>query len=202
MNNTSYNPGSSRFILAHNGDKEARTCFYINKRIDSNSWGVEFRNNNLCSLQIKVTRVNLAKRSDKTQQRDLVWIYNIYNPSPASYISTDSPLTILDLIKAIEEEGKHIIIGDFNLYYPIQNNLGRFIYHAIADRLLEVIAVKNIELGLSEKLTTWHSRGYESAIDLVFLLEKSFQMIARCEVRTNLDYGSDHQLIEIELEQV
>ena len=66
MNNISYNLGSSRFILAHNGDKEVRTYFYINKRIDSDSWGVEFKSNDLCSLWIKITRVNLAKRSDET----------------------------------------------------------------------------------------------------------------------------------------
>ena len=49
-----------------------------------------------------------------------------------------------------------------------------------------------MELGLPEKSTTWHSRGYESAIDLVFLLEKSFQIMVRCEVRTDLDYESDY----------
>ena len=40
INNTSYNPSSSRFYLAHCGDKGARTCFYINKRINSSTWEV------------------------------------------------------------------------------------------------------------------------------------------------------------------
>ena len=116
----------------------------------------------------------------------------MYNPSPASYTSTDSLSTISDLTEAMEEEGEHVVMGDFNLHHPMWNNPGRFTYHAMADRLLEAMAVKNMELGLPEKSTTWHSRGHESAIDLVFLSEKSFQMMTRCEVRTDLDYGSDH----------
>ena len=98
----------------------------------------------------------------------------MYNLSSASYILINSLLTILDLIEVIKEEGKHVIIGDFNLYYLIWNNLERFIYHVIIDRLLEIMVVKNIELGLSEKLITWYSRGYENMIDLVFLLKKLF----------------------------
>ncbi len=37
INGTSYNYSASRFHLAHCGDPEARTCFYINKRLDPGS---------------------------------------------------------------------------------------------------------------------------------------------------------------------
>jgi len=41
-----------------------------------------------------------------------------------------------------------LIVGDFNLHYPNWNNLGRYIYYAIADRLLGLIGIKEIEIGL------------------------------------------------------
>lgn len=56
MNKTSYNPSTSRFHLAHGGDPEARTCFYINKRIEADSWGVEYQGSDLCSLWIQIKR--------------------------------------------------------------------------------------------------------------------------------------------------
>ena len=37
MNGTTYNPSSSRFYLAYSSDLEARTYFYINKRIETDS---------------------------------------------------------------------------------------------------------------------------------------------------------------------
>jgi len=43
---------------------------------------------------------------------------------------------------------EYIVIGDFNLYYPNWNNPERYIYYAIADRLLKLIGTKEIEIGL------------------------------------------------------
>ena len=50
MNGTTYNPSSSRFHLAYSGDLEARTYFYINKRIETDSWGIIYRGSDLFLL--------------------------------------------------------------------------------------------------------------------------------------------------------
>ena len=72
----------------------------------------------------------------------------MYNPSPVSITSRDSPLTLLALKDTLDQEGEHLTVGDFNLYYPRWNNPGRYTYYAIVDELLEIIEERGIELGL------------------------------------------------------
>ena len=121
MNGTTYNPSSSRFHLAHSGDLEARTYFYINKRIETDSWGIIYRGSDLYSLQINIrkrTELEETATGARDSYQETIWIYNIYNPSPVSYSSTDSPSTIPQLEEALGEDREHIIVGDFNLHYP------------------------------------------------------------------------------------
>ena len=124
-NNTSYNPSSSRFHLAHCGDIEARTCLYINKRMDPDTWEARFEGLDFSSLRIQV-------------KGTLLRIHNVYNPSPVSMTSRESPSTLPTLAGALNEEGEHIAVGDFNLHHPLWNNTGRFTYHAEADRILDL----------------------------------------------------------------
>ena len=121
INDTTYNPSSSRFHLAYSSDLEARTYFYINKRIETDSQGIIYRGSDLCSLQINI-RKRIELEETATSTRDLyqktIQIYNIYNPSLVSYSSTDSLSTIPQLEEALGEDREYIIVGDFNLYYP------------------------------------------------------------------------------------
>lgn len=202
MNKTSYNPSTSRFHLAHGGDPEARTCFYINKRIEADSWGVEYQGSDLCSLWIQIKRNQNKTEAGRAegQSEEKIWIHNVYNPSPVSYTSMDSPTTILKLDEAMDEDGEHIVVGDFNLHHPLWNNPGRTTYHAMADELLEVVGKRDMELGLPEKVITWQNRGSQSAIDLIFLTGRAHDALVKCGIREDLDMGSDHLPIITELE--
>ena len=72
----------------------------------------------------------------------------MYNPSPVSITSRDSPSTLPALIDTLDQEGEYLTVEDFNLYYPRWNNPGRYTYYAIADELLEIIEERGIELEL------------------------------------------------------
>ena len=196
MNKTSYNPGTSRFYLAHGGDLEARIYFYVNKRIEADSWGVEYRGGDLYSMWIQIKK-NQSKTEDVRaggQPEERIWIYNVYNPSPVSYISKDSPTTISKLEEAMDEDGEHIVVEDFNLHHPLWNNPGRNTYHAMVDKLLEVIGKRGMELGLPEKSVTWQNRGSQSAIDFIFLIERAYDAIIRSGVREDLKIKLDNKL--------
>ena len=186
-NKTAYNPSSSRFYLAHCGDIEARTCLYINKRIDPDTWEARFKGRDFCSLRIQVKETP-------------VWIHNVYNPSPVSLTSQDSPSTLPALAEALEEDGEHVAVGDFNLHHPLWNNTGRFTYHADSDRLLGLMEEHGMTLGLPEGTVTWRDRGSQSAIDLSFLTRGAYEALLGCEAEPDLSYGSDHIPVQIRLE--
>ena len=198
MNGTSFNPSSSRFYLAHSGEPEARTCFYISKRLDPEKWKVSYRGFDLCSLRLLLQGPRIAGTPEG--EDIVVWIHNVYNPSPVSLTSQDSPSTIPLLGEALQEEGEHIAVGDFNLHHPQWNNPGRYSYHAMADTLLELTEAYEMEIGLPEGSVTWQGRGSQSAIDLSFLSPGVHNALLRCGIQKELDFGSDHLPILTELE--
>jgi len=217
-NQTSHNHSASRFHLAHKTGQDTRTCFYVNKRIDTDSWEVVYRGGDLCSLRITLKprgQIGQDHPDEDTSPLDAsqtqaleqgeprsqdVWVHNIYNPSPVSYTSTDSPSTLPVLEEALAMDGEHVVVGDFNLHHPNWNNPGRYTYHAMADRLLELMGTKEMEIGLPGESVTWKSRGLQSAIDLVFVTKGAHNAMTSCLVRDDLHLGSDHWPIMTELE--
>ena len=142
INETSYNPSLSRFHLVYCDNKEARTYFYINKRIDPDTQNVQYQGGNLCTLGIQLRETTLQ-------------IYNVYNPLSVSTVLRDSPSTLPALAEALDQDREYIVIGNFNLYYPRQNNPGRYIYYAIVDELFEIIEEYKIELRLPQGTVIW-----------------------------------------------
>ena len=126
-NKSSFNPSSSGFYLACRSKPDTRTCFYINKRLDLESWEFEDEKGDLCS--IKLTIRNRRERQTESDKPENIWIHNAYNLSPTSYKSMDSPSTLPKICKALQKPEKHILVGDFNLHHPQWNNPGRFTYH-------------------------------------------------------------------------
>ena len=61
----------------------------------------------------------------------------MYNPLPPTLKTKEYPSTIPKIAEVLERAGEHILLGDFNLHHPTWNNLGRSIYHAAADALLD-----------------------------------------------------------------
>jgi hypothetical protein len=51
----------------------------------------------------------------------MIAIYNIYNPPPESYNSQKSKIfkTLYKIIDNLIIKHEHVVLGDFNLYYPL-----------------------------------------------------------------------------------
>ena len=119
----------SGFHLLYRPGGDTKVCFYVNDRIDPDSWDVSYPSADLCSLAIKVGN----------GPPDLINIHNVYNPSPASYSSTDSPSTVPIAKQQLQNEREHILLGDFNLHHPYWSGPSRPTQHAAADTLLEAV---------------------------------------------------------------
>jgi hypothetical protein len=81
-------------------------CFYINKRLDLNSWRHVFD-----SYNIKILYIKIAPEDDFGE----VVIYNIYNLNQKYKNNAADTLSILKNI--IITGAKQVVLGDFNLYY-------------------------------------------------------------------------------------
>lgn len=112
-NRSIFNPGSSNFFLAHRSEPDTRTCFYINKRLNLESWNVRNNNKDLCSIKL-----SLQDSEGHSASKRVIWIHNTYNPSPILYKSIDSLSTFSEIQEALQESGDHILLGNFNLHHP------------------------------------------------------------------------------------
>ena len=70
---SSYNPGTSDFHLAFEGDGDTRVCLYVNKRLDVDNWETTYKSNKLCSVKLSMDPLRPDRKSD-------LWIHNVYNP--------------------------------------------------------------------------------------------------------------------------
>ena len=111
-NQSFFNPSSSNFYLVHRPKADTRTCFYVNKRLDLESWKITNEEKDLYSLKLVV------KNMWPLNQWQEIWIHNVYNPSPISYTSSDNPSTLPQIQNALQKPGEHILLGDFNLHHP------------------------------------------------------------------------------------
>ena len=121
---TTLSSHQSGFHLFYCPESNTCVCFYINNTINPESWKVEFPLPNMCTLKI-ITYTNRVSK--------LIHIHNVYNPFPLSYGSIDSLSTLSVIKEQLNAEVHHILLRDFNLYYPFWNNLLRSTYHAMAD---------------------------------------------------------------------
>lgn len=65
--NSSYNPVTSQFYLAHRGEENTRTSFCINKRLESDSWEVHHPTADYSCLKIREV-------DQGGETRGIIWI--------------------------------------------------------------------------------------------------------------------------------
>ncbi len=53
---STYDPSYSRFHLVHRAKEDTRVCFYINKRVDIESWEADFSSGDCCSLKVSLRK--------------------------------------------------------------------------------------------------------------------------------------------------
>ena len=183
--NRIYCPSASGFIPAYN-NRQRRSCFLINRRLDPAAWSVEYPSPDLA--------VFCLQAEDRT-----VWIYNIYSPPPGSYSTVyyDTPIPLLQDLLA--RHGDHILLGDFNLHHPMWCSIRNPTAHKAADHLIDLILSYDLSLASPKGEVTWEARGQSSTIDLTFLSLRLVEQVVRCEIRKDLDFGADHYPISTSL---
>ena len=130
---TSANPSSSPFHLIYPPRMGARTCIYVNKRMDTDSWEADCPSGDLTSLKLKLKRDS----NDPTEGERIVWIHNVYNP-PRTYEALTAPSTLPLLREQLAKEGEHIVVGDFNLHHRDWNPTGKLTQHAASAELVNM----------------------------------------------------------------
>ena len=183
--NQTYCLKASGFVPAYN-DLPRRCCFLISRRLDTAFWDVEFPSADLAIMCLQV-------------EGRTVWIYNIYSPPPGSYTMTEYSIPITSLAEYLVRPREHILLGDFNLHHPLWCGPRNPSTHAAADRLVSAMFEHNMALVSPKGVTTWEAHGHTSTIDLVFMSPFLQQQVVRCEVREDLDFGSDHYPIATRL---
>ena len=88
-----------------------------------------------------------------------------------------------ELQTALETQGEHIVIGDFNLHHPYWSGPSRPTQHAAADQLLDIVAAADLDLTLPAGTVTWEARRSSSTIDLVFMSASLVPMVEHCKAR-------------------
>ena len=137
----------SGFHLLYRPGRDIQVCFYINTNINPSSWEIEYPLADMYTLTITVHTGITAKTIN---------IHNTYNPSPASYTSTNSPSTIFIVVQQLRKSGKHILLGDFNLYHPFWSGPSRPTVYAAADQLLDLM--ENMTYLSCYFKIQWHGR--------------------------------------------
>ena len=105
---TSYNSSSFDFHLAYHATENARICFYVNIKINTNTWKIKHYSNDFITFVLYTHSEHLDK---------VINIHNIYNSFSVSYDSIDSFTTLHNLTNALDASKKHLIVENFNLYH-------------------------------------------------------------------------------------
>ena len=178
---TTHNPVKNVFHLLYppeTGEQELppRVCMFVNKDIASASWKVTFHSPDLMTLHLEFP--------GETQR--VINLHNIYKPSP----SQENYSTLSDLIKALEVEGEHIVVGDFNLHHPLLTGEDYHHQHPEADQLLEILDQSELELLLPPGTITYDHRSAQITIDVTFATPAVASAVLMCDVRREIDSDS------------
>ena len=122
----------------------------------------------------------------------MLHIHNVYNPSPSSYSSTDSPSTLPVVRQQLATDAQHVLLGDFTLHHPFWNGITRPTQHAAADQLLNIVEEFDLSLTLPKGTVTWEARNSFSTIDLVFMSEFLAERLEHFMSRPEMIQSSDH----------
>ena len=180
---TTLSSHQSGFHLLYRPGGDTRVCFYVNEKIDPESWEVEFPTADLCTLKLNVSTDGVTR---------MLHIHSVYNPSPSSYSSTDSPSTLPAVRQQLAADAQHVLLGDFNLHNPFWDGVTRPTQHAAADQLLDIVEEFDLSLTLPKGTVTWEARNSFSTIDLVFMSEFLTERLEHCMSRPEMNQSSDH----------
>ena len=194
FNGQGYNPSGGPFRLIDAGTASTRTAIYLNKRIRTEEFEVRLVSEDLITIALHIGK-GVRKRT--------ILLHNVYCPPepPTSRAVSDQ---LLQVMGAVIGKDKQILLGDFNLHYPLwgKEGCGR---HRLADHLIKVTEEAGMSLILppgeiTRRLVvnknTPQQRTQETTVDLVFSSQSVADSLILCGVNEEIGTGSDHLPIE------
>ena len=111
-----YNLRGIDFTLKNNKEK---TCFYVNNRIDDNSWYNTWHSKNVKIIILQLRRQNEEFSQDlmNTHEICLMNIHEMYNSSSINYNKISSKESLLVLKQALRMSNENVIMNNFNLHH-------------------------------------------------------------------------------------
>jgi hypothetical protein len=105
------NFNQSDFHLFYKFDEDTKVCFYINDKLNTNNWDVEYFTIDICTLKIKI--------NDLDEDSSTIHIHNVYNLSFIFYSSQNSSFTFSKTRKSFVDAftNHHILFESFNLHH-------------------------------------------------------------------------------------
>jgi hypothetical protein len=151
---TTYRGRGTGFFLAH--DKvPGRVCFYINERLDPNSWTIIYHSPDFCTLSL--------------QAEQQTWqIHNVYSEPPGGYRVTNYNTPIPLLQDALGTPGEHLLVGDFNLHHPLWSGIRDPACHDASADLIRAVNGAHLQLLSPVGQITWARGPSRSTLDLAF----------------------------------
>jgi hypothetical protein len=104
-NSTTYCLRSCQYNLIFPQTGRARICILVNKQILVAKWR-SGQEPDYCWIKLDL-------------ESGPITFYNIYSEIPGSYNTIAWNTLILQMLEAIKAPGRHLVVGDFNLYYTI-----------------------------------------------------------------------------------
>jgi hypothetical protein len=183
---TTLSSSQSGFHLLYRPGEDTRICFYVNDKLNTNSWDVEYLTVDICTLKLKIKGLGGGT--------DTVRIHNVYNPSSAFYASRDSSSTLSAVLRSLDGviADHHVLLRDFNLHHSFWSGPTRSTQHAAADELLDIVEKHDLTLTLSKGSITWENSRAASIIDLTFMTSHLVDRLEHCMTRPDLSQSSDH----------
>ena len=136
-----YNPRGSGFAIADNG---GRIAIYVNRRIDPNTWTVEWQSPDIGTIIL----------SRPGEEISIINIHGVYIPPPASHSEVSNNEGIIQVRQALSMRGDHVMVGDFNLHHPYWGGPTYPHQHAQATDLLQETSTAGLTLATPEGTIT------------------------------------------------
>jgi len=179
---TTYCPRSCQYNLVFSQQGRARTCLYINKHIPLGRW-TSRQTPDHCWVRIEFETGSIT-------------IHSVYSETPETHDTTEWNTPIHQVLRAIQEPGQHLVLGDFNLHHPAWGGPAVSRLHAGATPVVQHIQSGLLDLLLEPGTVTREKHGNEpSTLDLALCTPGLTPWITRCKVVDGF-HGSDHLPIE------
>jgi hypothetical protein len=183
----------SDFHLLYRLDEDTKVCFYVNNKLNTNNWDVEYSTIDICTLKMKINELN--------ENSSTIHIHNVYNLSLIFYSSRDNSFTFSKTRKSFVDAftNHHILFENFNFHHFFWSDSSRSTQHAAANELLDIIEEHDLTLTLFKKFITWENRIAASIIDFTFMTTHLIDRLKYYTTRSDLNQSSNHVSISIRI---